>query len=465
MLSALWLVALPVGVVPVVYLLRRIRLGGILAVLISLCMVWLVLRAPTASAAVNLLGRPVGLTVLSQITLGIILLATSGLFLTTVLCPPFMKAAIHSGLNLERRTFYPAGMAILGLLVAASLTSHLGFTALLVTGAAILTVFVIQGERLDSTRAALRFLILMGLATPFFLLASWQIDSVRVGQVRNLSQITFFISLGFAIWLAVIPFHSWLTTIAIEAAPNASAFVLISFPTVAFATLINLLAELPWLVDTPRLMEAIVIAGMVTAVTGGILASVQRGFGALMGYTVLYDVGCMLAMVGGRSRDTVLMVLVSLAVRALALTLLAASTSSLRTRVVSDGFVEMAGIARRMPISSAGLIVAGLTLAGAPFTAGFVVRWQLFQSLDGAVLIVIAQMGIALGYLRGLHALLLPLKTSRREVGLAPQWYEPPWLAAFIVLLAGSCILLSLYPGVLIAPLREVASQVIIPVR
>ena len=48
----------------------------------------------------------------------------------------------------DSRTFYPVGLAILGLFVAASLSRHLGIIAIFIEVAVILTVFVIQGGRL-----------------------------------------------------------------------------------------------------------------------------------------------------------------------------------------------------------------------------------------------------------------------------------------------------------------------------
>ena len=126
---------------------------------------------------------------------------TAVLFLIPLLCPPYTGGAIHSGIKgKEEKIFYPAGLAILAFFVAASLSRHLGIAAIFIQAAAILTVFVIQGERLDSTRAALRFLTLMSLAAPFFLLAAWRIDLYQLsgGQASaiNMEQTIFLVGFG-----------------------------------------------------------------------------------------------------------------------------------------------------------------------------------------------------------------------------------------------------------------------------
>ena len=349
MLQALWLIALPIGAVPVVYLLRRVSVGAIVAAVVALLSAGVAARLPTG-VVLNLLGRTIELDRLSQITLSLLFAATALLFLIPALLPAVSrmnKSGFGSGSAKWRdnRTFYPVGLAILGLFVAASLSRHLGIIAIFIEVAVILTVFVIQGGRLESTRAALRFLVLMSLATPLFLLAAWRIDFYQLsGGLQtngNLEQTTLLVGFGFALWLAVVPFHSWLTTTAAESSPATAAFVLIAFPIIAFSTMIHLLADFPWLVNSPQLVEAIIIAGVSTAFVGGVLASVQRGFSELMGYAALYDLGCTLAVLGLGGSTGVITILVSLTVRALALTLMAASVSAIRLRASSDGFAEL----------------------------------------------------------------------------------------------------------------------------
>lgn len=476
--AALWLVALPLGAVPVVYLLRQAKLGAILAASLALFSAWLAMRLPTG-VVLNLLGRSIELDRLSQITLLLVFGVTALLFLIPLFSPVLTGRAAHGGIKRGvERIFYPVGLAILGLFVAASLSRHLGMTAIFIEAAAILAVFVIQGQRLDSIRAALRFLTMMSLATPLFLLAAWRIDLYQLsgGQItaREVQQIIFFVSFGFALWLAVFPFHGWLTTTAAESSPATAGFVLIIFPMIAFATLIHLIAELPWLVDSAQLVTAIIIAGVFTAFVGGVLAGAQRGFAELMGYAALYDLGCTLAVLGLGGRAAVVTILAGLTIRALALTLIAASASTIRLRLAGDGFAQLRGIARHMPLAMTGLLVGGLTLAGAPLTAGFAARWQLLRSIAEVnstwpVLLVLAGLGVTIGYLRGFRAALLPDKPARsqteRSRRAALKLQEPPLLLIMISLLGIACIWLGLFPSLLIEPLQQLTFGISIPIR
>ncbi|HXV96928.1 MAG TPA: hypothetical protein VEC93_00790, partial [Anaerolineae bacterium] len=124
--QALWLIALPIGAVPIVYLLRRVSGGAVVAAVVALLSAWLAARLPTG-VVLNLLGRTIELDRLSQITLSLLFAATALLFLIPALLPAVKrlnKSSVGAGSiqGGESRTFYPVGLAILGLFVAASLS-------------------------------------------------------------------------------------------------------------------------------------------------------------------------------------------------------------------------------------------------------------------------------------------------------------------------------------------------------
>ena len=461
---ALWLIVLPMGALPIVFVFRRLRLGAALAIGVTLLAAWLVLRLPLG-IVFNLLGRPVELDYLSRVTLTLIFITTAALFWIASALPPTLSG-VKQELSKEResRIFYPVGLAILAFFVAANLSRHLGITAIFIEGAAILAVFIIQGERLESARAALRFLTLMSLATPLFLLAAWRIDlyqlSGGIESTANLEQLILFMGFGFALLLAVVPFYSWLTTTAAEAWPPTAGFVLIVFPVAAFSTLIHLLIDFPWLVDLPQVVPTMIIAGVLTAFVGGLLASIQRGFSELLGYAALYDLGCSLVLLGAGGQPELITVVAGLVVRSIALVLITASVLAIRLRTTRDGFAQLQGVALKWPAATTGLILGGLTLAGAPFTAGFVLRWQLFQLIAAADsrwlgLLALGGLGVAIGYLRGLRAMLALPQPGKTQKDRAGGWInlilpKPYSLSVIIVLLGLACILLGVYPSLLI---------------
>ncbi|GAB4444722.1 MAG: hypothetical protein Kow0031_27150 [Anaerolineae bacterium] len=478
MVQVLWLIGLPLGAATLVYVLRRFWAGAIIAALVALLLAWLAVNIPTG-VVLNLLGRTVELDTLSQATLFFVFGATAALFLNLIFVTHATRQQRHGTSQRATgqigRVFYPAALVILGLFVAASVTRHPGITAMIIELAAIIMVFIIQSERLESTRAALRFLILVSLATPLFLLAAWTVDNVqltdRVISAETIEWVALLVGVGFAIWLAVVPFHSWLTSTAAESSPPTAAFVLIVFPTVAITAFLHLLADWPWLTDSLFLTRAIVLAGVVTAFTGGVLAFIQRGFSELLGHAALFDLGCIIAVLGVGGPTAVLTVLVYLAVRMLALVLLAVAMSTINLRATSTGFSQIQGIAYRMPLATFALMVGGFTLAGLPFTAGFAPHWHLFNlmadlDLRGVILLVLGGFGVAGGYLRGLRAALSTGGGSaKKEPRSLTNFEEPAPLLFLLIVLCTIVILFGLFPALLIEPLDRFAIALSFPGR
>jgi formate hydrogenlyase subunit 3/multisubunit Na+/H+ antiporter MnhD subunit len=188
----------------------------------------------------------------------------------------------------------------------------------------------------------------------------------------------------------------------------------------------------------------------------------------MMGYTALYNLGCILTILGMGGRSAVILILVSLAVRSLALALIAAGMSTLYLRVAGDGFAQVEGIAHHMPIATFGVLLGGITLAGAPFTAGFAPYWQLLRSVAEVdsrwlVLFILGGLGVTIGYLRGFYATLFPGRSAGRRGGgggTSLDLQEPISLAILISMLSLACILLGLVPSLLIEPLQTISNQI-----
>jgi formate hydrogenlyase subunit 3/multisubunit Na+/H+ antiporter MnhD subunit len=155
----------------------------------------------------------------------------------------------------------------------------------------------------------------------------------------------------------------------------------------------------------------------------------------------------------------------------LALTLIAGSISAIRLQISSDGFVQARGLAQRLPLATAGLMVGGLTLAGSPLTLGFALRWQLIQMIAAIdprwpALLILAGLGVAIGYLRGVAALLTSSSLPASSPRGSPQRFaseEPLLLMVILIVLGLACLLLGVFPGWLIEPLRAATIEIFLP--
>jgi NADH:ubiquinone oxidoreductase subunit 2 (subunit N) len=389
----LWLVILPMAAMPLVYLLRRWEAGAYLAALVALLTGLLAWSFPPTNP-IRLMGRLFLLDPLTQHVMALLFVMAAVLFLIAWRLP-------------QGRAFFPLALALLGLLAAAGMSRHLGISALMMTLAAISAAPVLTGGQPGSTRAAWRFLAMMTLALPFFLLAAWRVDLYRedVENAVYLGQAALFLALGMSVWLAVVPLHSWLTTVGAGAPPLVAALVLTGFPLLALVSLLQVLTEATWFIWTAQAGRLLLTAGLISAATGGLLAAVQRGFRPLTGYAALFDLGCLLVAMTVGGSNSGLAFYAGLAIRGLGLALTGAATATVQAWAGEDGFDGLGGAARRMPLVTVALMAGGFTLAGLPLTASFFPRWLLFHDLAQTNprwvwLLVAAGVGVAVGYLR-----------------------------------------------------------------
>ena len=184
---------------------------------------------------------------------------------------------------------------------------------------------------------------------------------------------------------------------------------------------------------------------------GGLLAAVQRGLRPLMGYAALFGMGLLLVALAVGGDGGALAFYAMLAIRALGLGLTGAATAAVCQSAGGDAFATLRGAAYRVPLATATLVVGGFTLAGLPLTGSFFPRWLLLREiaqLDArwVWLLVASGLGVAVGYLRGLNAMLAAPGDSASANVSRRAWLATIFLVALGLLSLG----LSLFPDPLL---------------
>jgi multicomponent Na+:H+ antiporter subunit D len=126
-------------------------------------------------------------------------------------------------------------------------------------------------------------------------------------------------------------------------------------------------------------------------------------------------------------------------------------------RLGSNDFTQLAGIGRRMPWTSAAVVLGGLGMIGVPGTAGFISKLHLLRGLllaDHPILAMLVLLGSAMAAIYTWKfveiAYLKPAAEDAEEIREAPfEMLWPVWL------LIGSSIWLGLNP----APVVELATD------
>jgi NADH-quinone oxidoreductase subunit N len=151
----------------------------------------------------------------------------------------------------------------------------------------------------------------------------------------------------------------------------------------------------------------------------------------------------------------VILGLLHLVARSIPIALVALALAIVRHRATTDRFQSLQGIARKLPLATAGLTLGGLALAGFPLTAGFPAHWAVYRSLASeqwlwTLLLLVSSAGIIVGLLRGLNAML--------GADARPEVARQPIVASLLLLiLAALTVALGLYPQLLLDPVQSAA--------
>jgi formate hydrogenlyase subunit 3/multisubunit Na+/H+ antiporter MnhD subunit len=456
-------VVVPLAVAAALFVVRRLQTlaafiaAGVAAVL-GVAALWLPLdqaaivggRQVALGEPVEVLGRQLIVTGSDRVVLGGLFLAAAGLFVVG------WRASQGS-------SFYPLGLAILGLLSTALVARPFLYASLFLTIAAVLATIFFESGTSGQTRGALRFLVLMTLALPAFMIASWLLDLYALnptdtGLARN---IMLAMTVGFVLLLGVVPFHIWIRPVVEEALPVAAVFVLTVFNSVAWFLLFDVLQEYPWLFSQQDMFRILQFLGLLTAVVGGLLAFSSYDFVHVLSYGVLADYGCGLIVLGTRTPAGLAAVVLAILARPVSLAILALGLAMAREQFQSTRFEKLSGMGWFYPWTTAALVVGGFSLAGIPPLAGFLGRWSetrvLAATQPGYALAVLgATLGVAAGALRGAdYALQSPSEAAKALA--RPR--EPRVMVALVVLSLVILVGFGLFPGVVESGLRGVMSS------
>jgi NADH-quinone oxidoreductase subunit N len=279
--------------------------------------------------------------------------------------------------------FIPSGLGMVAFLTASLAVDPFLYAALLVEMAVLLAVPMLTPPGTYLGQGVLRFLIFQTLAMPFILLAGWAMAGVEANP-SNLILVqlsTAFLGLGFAFWLAVFPFYTWIPLLAEQTFPYVSGFVFIILPTVSLILGQDFLARFGWIRSSPGIFQLIGQVGLLMIVSAGIWAAFQKELARLFGYAMIVEAGFSLlatSLPGLEGRQLFTSMFLP---RMLAAGLWALCLSIIRTEAGSTRFEDIRGIVQKLPYACAGMAVASLTLAGLPVLGMFPIRLAIMENL------------------------------------------------------------------------------------
>ncbi|HVL36057.1 MAG TPA: proton-conducting transporter membrane subunit, partial [Burkholderiales bacterium] len=189
-----------------------------------------------------------------------------------------------------------------------------------------------------------------------------------------------FITVGLFLKAALFPLHAWLpnayayapsgvTALLAGTATKVSVYALLRFYYSVFGAHL-VLERLP--------MEELILAVSVAAmVIPSAVAVFQQDFKRMLAYSSVGQIGYIMLGVGIANATGVTAGIVHLFNHGITKAALFIFAGAIALRVGSTRLERLAGLAKRMPLTCAGIVVGGLSLVGVPAFAGFVTKWNL----------------------------------------------------------------------------------------
>ena len=273
------------------------------------------------------------------------------------------------------------------------------------------------------------------------------IEGVVVGT--GSIQITPMLATDFSSWMILIgilinaaapPVSAWLSDAYPEASPTGSVFLS------AFTTKTAVLALILLFPGEPVLIGV----GLFMVMYGIIYALLENDVRRILAYSIVNQVGFMVCAVGIGTQ----MALNGAAAHAFAhiiyKALLFMSAGVVIYRTGKNKCTELGGLFRTMPVTAVCGIVGAMAISSFPLTSGFVTKSLISQAAIDENLVWVYMLLTAASAGVFLHAgIKFPwFVFFQRDSGLRPK--DAPWnMGLAMIIFAGSCILLGVFPELL----------------
>lgn len=235
-----------------------------------------------------------------------------------------------------------------------------------------------------------------------------------------------FIVTGLAIKMGLFPLHAWLPGAYSRSPSSAAAFaapITTKVMALAMVRFIHQVFDNSAVLGPISVGAIIALMGAVAVVVGSLLAIAQSDFRRLLAWSSISQVGYIAIGIGIGTE----LALAAAMLHVLNHALMKGAMFQVAGAAQVWRMVDLRGLGRRMPITAAFMVVAGLSLVGIPPMGGFFSKWYLVQAAleAGRPIHVVA---IVLGSLFAVFYVLRIFELAfLRPVEGEPRRSEPGW--------------------------------------
>lgn len=256
-----------------------------------------------------------------------------------------------------------------------------------------------------------------------------------------------FIVVGISLKVAMFPLHSWLPNAYTYAPSMVTVFLAATATKVAIYVLVRFMFSVfePDFLFEFNTLEFIIMPLAITAMfAASFVAIFQSDLKRMLAYSSIGQIGYILLGIAILSETGLTAAIVHLFNHGITKAALFMAVGAYVFSVKGSFYDDLQGLGRRMPLTSAAVVVGGLSLIGVPGTAGFISKWLLVQAaLENGwwpiALLIVASSLLAVVYVwRVLEVIYLqptPTDSTAREVPLS--MLVPMWIAALACIYFG----------------------------
>ena len=189
-----------------------------------------------------------------------------------------------------------------------------------------------------------------------------------------------FMTVGSLIKLALFPLHFWLPNAYTFAPSVVSAFLSATATKVSFYMLVRVIFTIfgaSLLTQILQIENLLLLLSLVAIVMGSLVAIFQHNVKRLLAYSSLAQIGYFVLGLSLHNETALTGSLIHLFNHALMKGGLFMVVGCMVYRIGSANLDDLAGIGRRMPLTTLAFVVGGLGMIGVPLTAGFISKWYL----------------------------------------------------------------------------------------
>lgn len=368
----------------------------------------------------------------------------------------FLTAALWFGAASfvrPNKLFVPLGLAMVALLTAAIAVEPFLFAAVFIEIAVLVSIPFISPPGNLVGKGSLRYLSFQTIGMPFILISGLMFTGFEIGPGNQSFVVIAIASLtiGFALLLAIFPFHSWIPMLAQETHPYPTAFIYLVLPIAITLLGLGFFDNFTWMKEDPGTSILLRSIGGMMVVLAGFWAAAERNLARLMGFALILDIGFSLIAIGlaiGEAADIYRAVFIQLMLpRGLSLGIWASALSGLIGKVDSFDYQDLKGIANRYPVISISIILAAFCLAGLPLLAAFPMRLGMMLGLSSVsipltIWVILGSSGLLVA---GIRALIFMVSGVEKQ-----GWrVKESWLLVFFLVMGGVIlVVLGLFPQV-----------------